>query len=223
MTLQWTVVATFLYVEIVVLGIFLLPWIRPRMWQKLFKSRLVCAIGSYARTWSWAGAGVLLLFFVDGIREVRKYAGVESSVEATLHAGANADAVIHMRLFRAQRNLYISGFALFLWLILRRMVALLSREAQLEASAAASLAQAKSASEAAKKIMDDSGPSRDNAENKEILALRNQIEALTESLKKKNTDLETMKKQSQGLQREFDRVSDELTQASKSGGDKKSD
>jgi B-cell receptor-associated protein 31 len=51
----------------------------------------------------------------DAIREVRKYHTADLSMEVTMHT-ANSDAVIHMRLFRAQRNLYISGFALFLWL-----------------------------------------------------------------------------------------------------------
>ncbi len=51
----------------------------------------------------------------DAIREVRKYSVADTMMEGSLHT-ANADAVIHMRLFRAQRNLYISGFALFLWL-----------------------------------------------------------------------------------------------------------
>lgn len=56
-----------------------------------------------------------ILIILDAIREVRKYSGAESVVDIGLHT-ANADAIIHMRLFRAQRNLYISGFALFLWL-----------------------------------------------------------------------------------------------------------
>ena len=61
-----------------------------------------------------AGAAILLLLFFDAIREVNKYTNADVSMER-MH-NANADAVINMRLFRAQRNLYISGFALFLWL-----------------------------------------------------------------------------------------------------------
>jgi B-cell receptor-associated protein 31 len=51
----------------------------------------------------------------DAVREVRKYADVDHLIDHGRHA-AEADAIIHMKLFRAQRNLYISGFALFLWL-----------------------------------------------------------------------------------------------------------
>ncbi len=53
---------------------------------------------------------------------------------------------MHMRLFRAQRNFYISGFALFLCLVIKRMVALISSAATLEAEKEAAVKQAKSAS-----------------------------------------------------------------------------
>lgn len=49
---------------------------------------------------------------VDATREVRKYAEID--ITETRTRIADADAIIHMRLFRAQRNLYISGFALLL-------------------------------------------------------------------------------------------------------------
>lgn len=218
MSLQWTLVAGFLYVEIVVCFIFLLPWIRPRMWQKLFKSRLAHFVGAYSRAWGWAGAGVLLMFFVDAYREVAKYSTGSDSLDAVMRSGANADLVIHVRLFRAQRNLYISGGALFLWLLLRRLVTLISHEAQLEASAQAAMAQAQSASNAAAAAMDGAG----GDDSKAVAALKNQVDTLSKALKAKDADLKAMKEQSEGLRREFDRVSDELNAAT-AGGDKKSD
>ena len=53
---------------------------------------------------------------------------------------------MHMRLFRAQRNFYISGFALFLCLVVRRLVSLISVSATLEAEKEAAMKQAASAS-----------------------------------------------------------------------------
>ncbi len=53
---------------------------------------------------------------------------------------------MHMRLFRAQRNFYISGFALFLCLVIRRLVGLISTGATLEAEKEAAMKQAASAS-----------------------------------------------------------------------------
>lgn len=55
--------------------------------------------------------------FSDAIREVRKYSAND---EVDLNTNPQAETLIHMKLFRAQRNFYIAGFALFLflWVIL---------------------------------------------------------------------------------------------------------
>lgn len=53
-------------------------------------------------------------FSLDAVREVRKYSGKEFGADAKLQP--NMYDHLHMKLFRAQRNLYISGFAVFLWL-----------------------------------------------------------------------------------------------------------
>lgn len=53
-------------------------------------------------------------FCLDAVREVRKYSIKEIGVDAKLQP--NMFDHLHMKLFRAQRNLYISGFAVFLWL-----------------------------------------------------------------------------------------------------------
>jgi len=138
MTLQWTLIAVFLYVEIAFLLLLMLPWIRPPVWQKLFKSRLVKALETYSSIYFYSFGGILVLLFFDAIREVKKYGTTDLSLEDKF-ATPNADTMIHMRLFRAQRNLYIAGFALFLYLVCRRMVQMISREAQLMASAEAAM------------------------------------------------------------------------------------
>lgn len=51
----------------------------------------------------------------DAVREVHKYSGPEPMHDAKVNP--NVYDHIHMKLFRAQRNLYISGFSLFLWLL----------------------------------------------------------------------------------------------------------
>lgn len=58
-----------------------------------------------------------------------------------------------MRLFRAQRNFYISGFSIFLTLVIRRLVTLLSSQAQLLAQSEASMRQAQSATTAARTLL----------------------------------------------------------------------
>lgn len=44
------------------------------------------------------------------------------------HQHLNVEMQGSMRLFRAQRNFYISGFALFLSLVIRRLVTLISTQ-----------------------------------------------------------------------------------------------
>lgn len=58
-----------------------------------------------------------------------------------------------MRLFRAQRNFYIAGFAIFLTLVIRRLVLLISLQATLLAQSQASMRQAESATTAARSMM----------------------------------------------------------------------
>lgn len=55
----------------------------------------------------------------DAAREVQKYSGPEPIEDAKVNP--NLYDHIHMKLFRAQRNLYISGFSLFLWLLVKFM------------------------------------------------------------------------------------------------------
>lgn len=60
------------------------------------------------------GHFLILCFAVslDAVHEVRKYSVgfTGSKLQTNMHDH------LHMKLFRSQRNLYISGFAVFLWL-----------------------------------------------------------------------------------------------------------
>ncbi|XP_050187129.1 translation initiation factor IF-2-like [Myiozetetes cayanensis] len=60
-----------------------------------------------------------------------------------------------MKLFRAQRNLYLAGFALLLSFLLRRLVTLISAQASLGASSQAFRKQAEGASQAARRYLED--------------------------------------------------------------------
>ncbi|KAG5838869.1 hypothetical protein ANANG_G00228220 [Anguilla anguilla] len=141
MSLQWTAVATFLYAEVFAVLLLCVPFISPQRWSKIFKSRLVTAIRTYGNTFFMVAMGILVFLLIDAVREVRKY-----SVTDTVDLNNNPSAVehIHMKLFRAQRNEYIAGFALLLCLLpppslllcllLRRLATLLSQQATMIAS-----------------------------------------------------------------------------------------
>ncbi|CAK5074604.1 unnamed protein product [Meloidogyne enterolobii] len=222
MTLQWTIIAFILYAEIFVLLILMLPWIRPTMWKKVFNSRIVHSFKNFSNVYAYAFIFVLLLLFVDATREVRKYSHIDIAKE--IPARADADAVIHMRLFRAQRNLYISGFSLLLALVIRRIVTLLARCAYLELAAEAAMKQAEGAGKAAKDLMDKS----DGKETETDKKLREDLKEMNLKLKKAETDRDAMKAQSENLQEEYERVTAKLREyeaknAGTAGGDKKSD
>ena len=54
------------------------------------------------------------LLLADSIRETRRYNKVDTTPQVDLHNNPQAELMVQMKLFRAQRNLYISGFSLFL-------------------------------------------------------------------------------------------------------------
>ena len=60
MSLQWTLVAGFLYVEIAVVLLLLLPFISATRWNKIFKSRIVAALSTFSTIY-FRGNHVLLL------------------------------------------------------------------------------------------------------------------------------------------------------------------
>lgn len=64
MSIQWTLVAGFLYVEIAVVALLLLPFLRPRTWQKFFKSRFLRSIESQANLYFMVFIVILVLLFL---------------------------------------------------------------------------------------------------------------------------------------------------------------
>uniref|UniRef100_A0A915HZX7 Endoplasmic reticulum transmembrane protein n=1 Tax=Romanomermis culicivorax TaxID=13658 RepID=A0A915HZX7_ROMCU len=247
MTLQWTLVALFMYIEIAFLVLLMLPWIRPPFWKKIFHSRLVKAMELYSSVFYYAFGGILLLLFfgkvefkacgfsiddrlngllknylhlskvnlkqIDALREVRKYGHADVTI-AEQYSMPHADAMIHMRLFRAQRNLYIAGFALFLYLICRHLVKMIVLQANLMASNEASLKQAQGAAKAAQSLLDnkkDGGKERSPA-NDDFDKLKAKVESLKKELSTAIKDRDAMKEQAAGVKAEYDRLLKEFDQ-----------
>lgn len=87
MSLQWTLIATFLYVEIAVVLLLVLPIASPRRWQRFFKSRFLQSLSNQASIYFLVLLAILVLFLLDAIREMKKY----SSSEHTDHAHLDAE------------------------------------------------------------------------------------------------------------------------------------
>lgn len=88
MSIQWTLIAGFLYVEIAIVLLLILPIASPIKWQKLFKSRFLQSINNQASIYFVVLLGILFLFLLDAIREMRKYSG---SLDHTDHQHLNLE------------------------------------------------------------------------------------------------------------------------------------
>ncbi|XP_050293537.1 B-cell receptor-associated protein 31 isoform X2 [Anthonomus grandis grandis] len=228
MSIQWTLIAGFLYTEIAVVLLLVLPVASARRWNNIFKSRFLQALQRQAGMYFLILLGILVLFLLDAIREMRKYSNLEQDGG---HAHLDREMQGSMRLFRAQRNFYISGFSLFLALVIRRLVILISTQAGLEAQSAASLAQAQSATTAARSLLaQKSGEAQQNdtneAHDKEINQLKKVIEDMKEELALEKKDKQAVKTQADNLAKEYDRLAEENIKLSKklnigAGDDKK--
>ncbi|XP_004695274.1 PREDICTED: B-cell receptor-associated protein 31 [Condylura cristata] len=229
MSLQWTAVATFLYAEVFAVLLLCIPFISPKRWQKIFKSRLVELVVTYGNTFFVVLIIILVLLVIDAVREIQKYDDVTEKVNLQNNPGAVEH--FHMKLFRAQRNLYIAGFSLLLSFLLRRLVTLISQQATLLASNEAFRKQAESASEAAKKYMEENDQLKKETaaggvrldgrdaerqveeENRSLKAdlrrLKDELTINRQKLEKAEHEALAMRKQSEGLTQEYDRLLEE--------------
>uniref|UniRef100_UPI003AAA5FB9 refilin-B isoform X1 n=2 Tax=Centroberyx gerrardi TaxID=166262 RepID=UPI003AAA5FB9 len=238
MTLQWTAVALFLYVEIGILVILCIPFISARRWQRIFQLSIWNSVARFWNKMFLTMIIILIILFLDAVREVRKYSGSQHSKDTKLHP--NMFDHLHMKLFRSQRNLYISGFSLFLWLVMRRVITLINQLATVSGTTAVLQTQAESANQAAKKYIEDNELLKqtlmegkgDKATAEGMELLRKEVEKLKIELKSSGDDLnksqseaEAMKKQTDGLAKEYDRLLKEHQELQnlQDSGDKKED
>uniref|UniRef100_A0A2M4BYI3 Endoplasmic reticulum transmembrane protein n=1 Tax=Anopheles marajoara TaxID=58244 RepID=A0A2M4BYI3_9DIPT len=216
MTLVWGIIASFLYVEIFIVLLLVLPLRSPQQWHRFFKSRFLAMLSRQAQTYFYLLLAVLVLFLLEAIREMRKYSSNDHTHTET---HLNVEMQHSMRLFRAQRNFYISGFAIFLSLVIRRLVSLISGQAVLLAQAEASMKQAQSATSAARTLMsqqktDDKQPEAKDkpaGDAVKVEELKKKIADLEQELTKERKDKEAMKSQSESLNREYDRLTEEYS------------
>ncbi|XP_018009243.1 B-cell receptor-associated protein 31 [Hyalella azteca] len=204
MSIQWTLIAGCMYTELALTFLLLLPIISPKRWHSFFKSRFLASIYKMSHVYFMVFLAVLVLVFLDAIREMHKYSG---EIKSPTHGHAehlDVEMQHHMRLFRAQRNFYISGISLFLLFVLHRLVSLISLLAVSYAELEAAMKQAKSASDAARQLLDQQDPT---AASKDISA---ELTQLKEENKKMLAQKEAALKQAESVNREYDRLMKEL-------------
>ncbi|XP_048642069.1 B-cell receptor-associated protein 29 isoform X2 [Marmota marmota marmota] len=126
-----------------------------------------------------------------------------------------------MKLFRSQRNLYISGFSLFFWLVLRRLVTLITQLAKELSNKGMLKSQAENTNKAAKRFMEENEKLKRilkttdeeytlETENKKLVEdqekLKAELKKTLDALFKAQSDVMTMKTQSERLSKEYDRL-----------------
>jgi len=238
MSIHWTLIAGFLYAEIGTILLLLVPFISTKMWNKVFKSRFLRGLESQLIYYFYVLVAILILFFLDAIREMQKYSAEETQQKTVGMSHLDTQMQMHMRLFRAQRNFYIAGFALFLCLVIKRLVGLISANAGLQAEKDAAMKQAESASRAAEMFMKDGG-SGDSAGSGDVgeetytpchlkkTEMKAELEKAKKEAEAAKKDMNSMKSQSESLAKEYDRLMEEKDKLQRKvnimGDDKKDD
>ncbi|XP_046446235.1 B-cell receptor-associated protein 31-like [Daphnia pulex] len=236
MSFQWGLIATFLYIEIAVVFLLLLPFISAQRWNKLFKSSFLRGLGQQVHIYFYVILAFLVLCLFDAIREMRKYDVThDGKAKEQQHQHLEQELRNSMVLFRAQRNFYITGFSLFLIFVIRRLMTLLAAQATLAATSEAAMRQATSASKAAEELMSQKDKSASDENVKEAEEKISLLEKELADAKKERSqavkDLEAFKSQSEGVAREYDRLAEEHSKLVKKlavlegegGSDKKDD
>ncbi|XP_023606844.1 B-cell receptor-associated protein 29 isoform X1 [Myotis lucifugus] len=193
-----------------------------KRWQKIFSFNVW---GKIATFWNKAFLSIIVLLivlFLDAVREVRKYSST-AVIEKSSSSRPGAHEHTQMKLFRSQRNLYISGFSLFFWLVLRRLVTLITQLANEMSNKGELKNQAESTNEAARNFMKENEKLKQllksynkkeehilEAENKKLVEdkekLKTELKKTSDALSKAQNDIMAMKIQAESLSKEYDRL-----------------
>ncbi|XP_018540000.1 B-cell receptor-associated protein 29 isoform X3 [Lates calcarifer] len=98
MTLQWTAVALFLYGEIAVNLILCLPFISAKRWRLVFSWRIWNWLSPYWNKCFFTMIMVLIVLFLDAVREVQKYSGPEPMQDAKVAVTLESSAGLQVQM-----------------------------------------------------------------------------------------------------------------------------
>ena len=78
----------------------------------MFHSSIIRGLETQLIYYFYVLIAVLILFFLDAIREMQKYSSEEQITRRVGLSHLDTQMQMQMRLFRAQRNFFIAGFVL---------------------------------------------------------------------------------------------------------------
>ncbi|CAO3664940.1 unnamed protein product [Rhizopus stolonifer] len=143
--------------------------------------------------------GFIFVLFIDTINRLQRMEA-EQEEEQQHHHDYSYEASFKAKRFYTQRNLYLTGFTLFLSLILERTSALVLDLAKREEELLHAKTQTAEVTKGHQRLID-----MEDDYKKQVDVLNVQIK----ELKRQNLDYETLKKQADQQQKEFDRLATE--------------
>ncbi|KAL8825651.1 MAG: hypothetical protein Q9191_004285 [Dirinaria sp. TL-2023a] len=210
MTLYYSLVFALLVAEMAIFMLLIVPL--PYTWKRalftfISESPLVAKL-QYAMKITFI---FILILFIDSVNRVYR---VQVELAATKQSGQQAAVMggsermeVQARKFYSQRNMYLCGFTLFLSLILNRTYTMILDTLRLEEKVKRYEGDPKASGKQSEKLAQAGGAG-------EIASLKNQ-------LAQKDRDLETLKKQSEGLGREYNKLGDQYSAPNADGTPKK--
>jgi len=199
MTLYYSLVFALLVAEMVVFGALIVPM--PFSWRrKLFvflSENPIIAKLQYGLKITFI---FILILFIDSLNRVyRVYlekAEANKGGTAAEVVGGPIRAEVNARKFYSERNMYLTGFTIFLSLILNRTYVLILETLRLEEE----VKRLKGDPKAAQKVAQGNLQQAGNA---------GEISGLKKDLAKAQAEVAAMRKQSENLQTEYNRLGDE--------------
>uniref|UniRef100_A0A0D6RAA3 Endoplasmic reticulum transmembrane protein n=1 Tax=Araucaria cunninghamii TaxID=56994 RepID=A0A0D6RAA3_ARACU len=211
MTLYYSLVFVLLVVEMVLFMALIVPMpftLKRKMFNFISESPIVAKL-QYGMKITFI---FILILFIDSVNRVYRVQIEMAAV--TKDAGAGRAAAIgsermevQARKFYSQRNMYLTGFTLFLSLILNRTYIMILDVLRLE-----------------EKVKQYEGDSSAGGKDGEKLSPRfraDEIGKLKREIEKKDKQLEALESQSKGLQKEYDSLSAKYNQMNPGDGNKK--
>ncbi|TQS35917.1 hypothetical protein Golomagni_03647 [Golovinomyces magnicellulatus] len=199
MTLYYSLVFLLLVTEMALFMLLIVPLpftIRRKMFTLISESPIIAKM-QYGMKVTFI---FILILFVDSVNRVFR---VQLELAESNKQQGRSAIMGHERLevqarkFYSQRNMYLCGFTLFLSLILNRTYTLILEVLRLE----------EKVKKYEERKMDDkkNGLPIDVESTEEVAKLR-------KALSEKDRDLEILKKQSEGLSREYSKLSDQISE-----------
>lgn len=145
----------------------------------------------------------ILILFIDSVNRVYRVQVELAAAGKTNGMGGGTMAVgsermeVQARKFYSQRNMYLCGFTLFLSLILNRTYVMILDVLRLE--------------EENKRLKGDPAASGKNAAKLDQAGEMGEIGRLKREIERRDKDIASMKKQSEGLSREYNNLGDQMT------------